>query len=280
MESATETLQSYGLNILLTVVLIVGGLVAVYFLYKYLYGAESIGEETCLNTKDILATSPPVNLPDVPSLYEGGDYSVSFWMYVNSYNVNRNRRKHILQIGGPNFASLLIGLGAFKNSLVVRTHSREMGLDVAGTATDSKDASGNSVPSATTPNADEACRGDSSLTPDDLDAMFRPLAMDDAILQVEPECDLPEVNLQRWVNVTVVLSGRTTDVYLDGKLARSCISKSYYKVDPEGVKVKMLERGGFDGHIGTTCVYNKALNPSQIYRIYTSGPFRNASAIF
>ena len=280
MESTADTHRSNGLNILLTVVLVVGGLVAVYFLYKYLYGAESLPEQTCLITKDTLATSPPANLPQIPSLYEGGDYSVSFWMYVNSYNVNRNRRKHILQIGGPNFATLLVGLGAFKNSLVVRVHSREQGLDVTGTESDSTDASGNSIPSAMTPNAEEACRADSSLTPDDLDAMFKPLAMDDTILQVEPECDLPEVNLQRWVNVTIVLSGRVTDVYLDGKLARSCISKSYYKVDPEGVKVQMLERGGFDGHVGTTCVYSTALNPSQIYRIYTAGPFRNASAIF
>jgi hypothetical protein len=80
--------------------------------------------------------------------------------------------------------------------------------------------------------------------------------------------------------LTVVLTGRTIDVYLDGKLSRSCMSQSFYKVDPTGVKPVLADRGGFDGYIGNTSVANYAMNPDEIYRTYLSGPEGAASMDF
>jgi hypothetical protein len=80
--------------------------------------------------------------------------------------------------------------------------------------------------------------------------------------------------------ITVVLTGRTIDVYLDGKLSRSCMSHSFYKVDPTGVKPVLTDRGGFDGYIGNTSVANYAMNPDEIYRGYLSGPEGAASMDF
>jgi hypothetical protein len=110
--------------------------------------------------------------------------------------------------------------------------------------------------------------------------MFQENAMDDSLLTEPPMCDLPEVDLQRWVMVTVVMSGRTTDVYMDGKLARSCVGPSYYKVDPTGVTPKICERGGFDGYVSGMSVANYALNPDEIYRAYLSGPEGVGTDIF
>ena len=36
-------------------------------------------------------------------------------------------------------------------------------------------------------------------------------------------CDLTDIDLQRWINITVSVNGRIVDVYYDGKLARSCV---------------------------------------------------------
>jgi hypothetical protein len=85
--------------------------------------------------------------------------------------------------------------------------------------------------------------------------------------------------MQRWVNVTVVLSGRTIDVYMDGKLARSCLTPSYYKVDPTGVKLKITERGGFDGYINGVSMYNYPLSPADIYHIYQAGPTGTSNGV-
>ena len=76
--------------------------------------------------------------------------------------------------------------------------------------------------------------------------------------------DLNAIDFQRWVQVTVILSGRSIDVYMDGKLSRSCITNSYFKVDPTGIKATLLTNGGFDGYLSKVQLSNMALNPSDI----------------
>ena len=103
--------------------------------------------------------------------------------------------------------------------------------------------------------------------------MFRAMASDDSLLTAPAVCDVPEIDLQRWTMVTVVLSGRKVDVYIDGKLSRSCATPSYFRVDPTvGLKMNISDRGGFDGYIGNTLVGAYSMNPEEIYRTYLSGP--------
>jgi hypothetical protein len=96
--------------------------------------------------------------------------------------------------------------------------------------------------------------------------------MDDSLLTTPAICDLPEIDMQRWTMITVVLTGRTIDVYIDGKLSRSCLGASYFKVDPTGVTPVITARGGFDGHTANVSVANYAMNPDEIYRNYLTGP--------
>ena len=63
------------------------------------------------------------------------------------------------------------------------------------------------------------------------------------------------------------MNGKTVDVYYDGKLARSCVLPSFYKVDAGGYSAKLLAYGGFGGQISTTNIYDSALNPEQAYKI-------------
>jgi hypothetical protein len=78
---------------------------------------------------------------------------------------------------------------------------------------------------------------------------------------------------RNWTMVTVIISGKIIDIYVDGKLTRSCATPSYFKVDPtKDVNIKICERGGFDGYIGNTSVANYSMNPDEIYRTYLSGP--------
>ena len=86
-----------------------------------------------------------------------------------------------------------------------------------------------------------------------------------------PGCDAPQYDLQRWTHVAVVLSGKITDVYMNGKLARSCIGKSYFKVDTNS-QVNVLNYKTFNGKLADLHTYTVALNPAQIYDMYTKGP--------
>ena len=305
----------------LSIVYVLVGLTAIYFLYRYLY--------TPVNGTGVVITggqNPGNSILDkfsaVPTPYEGGEYSVNMWIYVSSYNTNLNTRKHLFELRGTYFSTLLIGLGAFKNSLFVRTHTTSTeGFQNRPTSVmanalskllparlqsffnvEGFQASNSSGPAsaydrrantdeirrqldAGVYNSDESAGSKSpkttdtphskrpgNLSADNVAAMFEPLAMDDVLLDVPPICDLTEVNLQRWTMISVVLTGRTIDVYLDGKLTRSCVADSYYKVDPTGVKPIITDYGGFDGYTGTTTVANYAMNPDEIYRAYLSGP--------
>jgi hypothetical protein len=100
---------------------------------------------------------------------------------------------------------------------------------------------------------------------------FNTLQTESGLLDGSPMCDLPEIELQRWVCITVAVNGKTVDVYYDGKLARSCVLPTYYKVDTR-YSAKILGYGGFGGQISTTTMYDIALNPEQVYKIYMAGP--------
>jgi hypothetical protein len=264
MDNNPPSNSSLGFRII-TVLFVVLGLVAIYYLYQFLY-TSSNNKSTMLLSGKQAADSSPTNLPTIPTPYEGGEYSVNTWVYISSFNKNMNKRKHIFELQGNIFSTLLIGLGAFNNTLVVRTHTKSVeGFANSNTGTTTSGGSTSIVP----PNAQDNI---GNLSASSLDSMFAALAMNDSLLDTPPICDLPEIDLQRWTMVTVVLTGRTIDVYIDGKLSRSCVAPSYYKVDPTGVKAVMTSRGGFDGYTGATSVANYAMNPDEIYRSYLSGP--------
>ena len=311
----------------LSIVFVFVGLTAIYFLYRFLYTPVN-STAVVITGGQQAANSIADRFPNVPTPHEGGEYSMNTWVYINSYNMNLNTRKHLFELRGTYFSTLLVGFGAFKNSLFVRTQtdsvegfqnrpSRLMSNALAkllpGMMKSSKLSLENFVDSAEErseeirrqledgvydldggdgedgEDGEDGYDGDDvddtaetteppgvfpvgNLSADTVDAMFKPLAMDDSLLDTPPICDLTEVDLQRWTMISVVLNGRTIDVYIDGKLSRSCVASSYYKVDPTGVKPIMTDYGGFDGYTGTTSLANYAMNPDEIYRAYLAGP--------
>ena len=270
--NSSSNTWSFGI---ITVIFVFIGLFSIYYLYRYLNTSANSKTQTLVTGKQP-ATSSPNNIPTIPTLYEGGEYSVNTWVYISSFNKNRNTRKHIFELKGNLFSTLLVGLGAFNNTLMVRTHTKSA-TDAfqnytggTGGGTGGTGGTGKGTGKGTgTANATDSI---GNLSSSSVNSIFTPLAMEDSLLDTPPICDLPEIDLQRWTMITVVLTGRTIDVYIDGKLSRSCMGASYYKVDPTGVKAAMTDRGGFDGYTGTTSVANYAMNPDEIYRAYLAGP--------
>jgi len=255
---------------LMTIILTIAGLTAIYFLYTFLYSAPT-SKMTVLVPNQHNATEHVKEPPKIPPIFEGGDYSFSTWIYISSYNRNQHTVKHIFELQGQFFSTLVVGLGGGRNSVVVRAHTKDLEL---GGSTEGFQAQ-NSAPMGT-PNTDAT-----ELGKKDIENLFKPMAGAAASASdVQPICDLAEIDLQRWVHLAVVMSGRTIDVYLDGKLARSCIAKSYFKVDPMGVSPVILDKGGFDGYISNLAVANYAMNPGEIYRTYISGPQGSSNDVF
>ena len=84
-------------------------------------------------------------------------------------------------------------------------------------------------------------------------------------------CDLVELPIQRWVHVGVVLWNKTTDIYLNGKLVRSCVLKGVPKV-PWNDNLYVANDNGFDGSMARLRYFNRALNATEMYKLYSNGP--------
>ena len=229
------------------VAVLILGAIGLYYLYQYLFTASGLASATLITTA--IPGNTVLDLYPIPPPYEGGEYSVSFWMYITAFKDTLAMNKHILEIRGSSVSTLVVGLSSFTSKLLVRVNS-------AGST------------------------ASQALTTDKVKKMFSTVDMPSGLQDNLELCDLPEVNLQKWVCVTVVLSGKSCDVYMDGKLNRSCVLPHYFMVDPKGMKMKMLDFGGFEGYLGDVCTYNYALNPDQIYRMYMMGPTDNQSSFF
>jgi hypothetical protein len=257
-----EKVESYlpGSGIIGKIVFIILALVALYYLYQFLFGPNGLEGQVLLNKIENASPDKPytITADKLPVLYEGGEYTVNFWVYVNDYSINLGRNKHVLSIGGSSFLTLAIFLGPYKNSLSVRVHSREG--SVAGVS----QASMSMTPSPQD-NSD-------NLIVSNLNTMFEVLQPDSGLLNTLRPCDIPSIDLQKWVQITVVLNNKTCDVYMDGKMARSCILPSFYKVDKSNLTLKLADYKGFGGFVSNLSAYNYALNPEQIWRLYMSGP--------
>lgn len=87
----------------------------------------------------------------------------------------------------------------------------------------------------------------------------------------QQSCDIQNIPFNKWVNVTYVLNNRTVDVYINGKLERSCVLEGLPLIK-NTMYIKVAAQGGFYGKIGRTQYFTKALNPNDVLNLYNRGP--------
>lgn len=91
-------------------------------------------------------------------------------------------------------------------------------------------------------------------------------------------CTISNVPLQRWTNVIVSVYGRTVDVYLDGKLVKTCILQRPAKgagpmgyVSPHSGDNSASENAAIVGYTANGQFWDSASSPQQAYNIYKNG---------
>lgn len=84
-------------------------------------------------------------------------------------------------------------------------------------------------------------------------------------------CDIKNIPLQKWVHIGYVLNNRTVDMYIDGKLERSCVLRGVPKLNDSDLIV--CDNNGFFGKISNLVYYRYALKPEDIHNIYSNGPY-------
>lgn len=83
-------------------------------------------------------------------------------------------------------------------------------------------------------------------------------------------CNIQNIPLQKWVCLTVSVYGKSMDVYIDGKLVKTCILSGVAKVD-YNAPVQITPYGGFSGYTANLQYFPNATNPQQAWNIYKSG---------
>ncbi len=84
-------------------------------------------------------------------------------------------------------------------------------------------------------------------------------------------CNLANIPLQKWVHVVVSLNTRALDVYLDGKLVRTCLLEGVAKSNNNS-NLLITPNGGFDGFTSNIKYIPDRINPQQAYDLYKEGP--------
>ena len=87
---------------------------------------------------------------------------------------------------------------------------------------------------------------------------------------INEEITIPDIPLNKWINVIVRCQNTKLDVYVNGTISRSIQLSGVPKQNYGDVYVAM--NGGFSGNISNLTYYNYALGTSEIQRISSGGP--------
>jgi hypothetical protein len=87
---------------------------------------------------------------------------------------------------------------------------------------------------------------------------------------INEEIIIPDIPINKWVNIIIRCQNTTLDVYINGTIARSINLIGVPKQNYGDVYVAM--NGGFDGYISNLWYYNYALGTAAIQYIVNHGP--------
>ena len=266
MDTATQFVKDNS-SMLSTVAFLAVLIAILYVVYTYLYPADDPTYTQFLRGEADARKSVRMDKTKVPAIYTGGDFTLSFWIYIDDWNYKSSSSKFLFAISPELLTSTsvspLVGvLTPLQNGLMVRAST------VGSTAIPAPGAAiGPATPDITVEtNLQNLMNQQTSM------AMFQ--------TTVETPCDVKEVPLQRWACITIVSSGRVLDVYMDGKLSRSCVLENVLNVPRGPMKLRLGENGGFGGRYSSVQMWNQQLTPDVIYGIYQMGPTQTQHDIF
>jgi hypothetical protein len=260
--TAVNNVRNSGLQRpLLGIIFFILVIIALYYAYQFIYGANPAYASVDILPGNAVSTTQTgtiegktvVSSTALRGILDGGQYSASMWMYIaDTKGFSNNKLAHILEISNKRFAEsgkgntlLFVGLNPTNGTLVVRQSSSDES-EMINNSSDSK-------------NLDSLITGYSSYSGGD------------------DRCDIINgIEYQRWILVTVVGNGRTLDVYVDGKLARSCVYKAPFALasgDGSATAYIGLDNGNsLKGFFSSGKFYNYALTPDSVWALYQAGP--------
>ena len=212
-------------------------------------------------------TDATISTGQLPAIRMGGAYTLSMWMYINSYEYRPGKPRSVFTITDGQYFTEGTGTtpasGQFLAVGILYPNEPKMMIRFATTKNRSPDYT----------KMDQYLEYMNGSGYHQQNADSNPIEL--------PSCDVMEVDLQRWINLTISVNGRVVDVYMDGKLTRSCVLSDLPLASQD--KQQSITLGGplgFSGYFGTTQFSGSALSPDKIYSLYQAGPYPGVDSGF
>jgi hypothetical protein len=177
------------------------------------------------------------NKLDTSSGSSTSNFCYSVWFYIDDWNYRYGEEKVIFgrMATGTTNPCPLVTLGAMQNNI-------NISMEVYGGAASSS-ASSNSKTSTPAP-----VNSGTNIH----------------------KCNVSNVPLQRWVNLIISAYGRSLDIYIDGKLVRTCVLPGVAKIDPNA-NAYVTPNGGFSGWTSLFQYWPASCDPQKAWNIYKKG---------
>jgi len=257
--------------------------VALYYVYNFLYGSTLSQTSVTILNSNVPMTSAPASaaigggtacaVTSISGIMDGGQYSTSFWAYIADTKgfaaPGGAPLAHLMEISDNRLAStgsstpagktlIFIGINPSNGSLIVRQSTN----DATSSMID------NTLTSTSTSNTS---------TNYSLSNLISGYNTAGTTYTSKDSCDIMNgIEYQRWVLITTVANGKTLDVYIDGKLARSCVYKANYMLGSTGGNATAIfganNGGNLKGFFSSGKFYNYALTPDAVWALYQAGP--------
>ena len=223
-----------------SIMTVIISVIILYLIISWWYGGASYLSSLTDGTKEIKIASSKLS----QGKGHVTNFAYSIWFYVNDWNYKFGQPKIIFERMGPHgMVSPQVSLDPFENNLAIKLALyNEHGSGGAGTGADAGSGAG----------------GGGSIS-----------GASSSGTKIHT-CNVPNVPLQRWVNLTVSVYGRSLDVYIDGKLVRTCVLENTAFIDPKA-GVYITPDGGFAGWTSNLQYFNDAVNPQEAWNIYKNG---------
>jgi hypothetical protein len=229
------------LSIVITIVVIVLILMLLRYIFSDPYTLQNLQDGKTAST--ISASSLATNGSSVPS----SNFSYSIWFYINNWNYRYGESKVIFGRMGA-----VSGQGSGSIQGV-------SGIDPCPAVVLGAVENNISVSLGCYPGADQQPTTPGGNT-------------------VVHTCSVANVPIQKWVNLIVSVYGRSMDIYIDGKLVRTCLLPGVASVN-NNANVYVTPLGGFEGWTSKFQYFPNSTNPQEAWNIYTRG-YANWSSMF
>ena len=238
---AVQQPSSSSASNLSTVVTVVGGLLLLYLgilFYNYIQRSNGHPGVTLWETKSTGDVAPttvdgktrtPITAGDAPST-GGSDYGFQYWMFLKDWDYKFGSPKEVLKRVAPTNA-------AVQNPRIYLSPTDNT-LNVQVSLFPNSSAAG-----AASPTSDST--GDSQI------------------------CSVENVPLQSWFSVSVTVFQRNLDIYINGRLVKSCVLRAIPK--PAVGDIILNDSGGFSGGLCNVNYYNTMLGPEDAKEFHAKG---------